>query len=155
MASARSVIPRARSLPAMQTRGSGSASDRGASRDRGESLRALAQALEDVEFPISRGDLLVAAPRVPAFSTAEGDVWTLADLLADVPVSMFTSPRHVAEVVQMRWQDFAASARPGAKGARAPSPAAVPPRDAATERALNAKAEWERGPRRPAAPGKR
>lgn len=129
----------------MLRRGAGSGDGRSESRERGEALRELERALADVAFPIDRDALLAIAPRVPALKAGNGDTWTLAEVLTDVPVSTFTSPRHVAEVLAMRWQDFADLYRPGGTGgSNAPRPAPALPHDAATARAADAKAEWER-----------
>lgn len=84
--------------------------------ERAKALDELAACLEGVDFPVHLDELLEQTKEAPCFRAPNGDDWSLRDLLTGVPVTEFSSARHVQEVVRLRWEDMADVFRPGGFG---------------------------------------
>lgn len=136
----------------VQKRGVGIQTGRQDSIDRSRALGALMECLSEVPFPARREDLVRVGRVMACFTAPNGDRWTVADLLTDVPVAEFSSAEHVAEVVRLRWEDMADLFRPGGTGSHRPyGPTETVQEEVVTEKAVRAHDEAMAGEREPRA----
>lgn len=127
----------------MKKRGDGTQSGRDKSIERADAAQRIQHALEDIEFPVKRDDLLARTKDVTWLETKDGTRYTVADALTDIPVDEFSSPRHVTEALRMRWDDEADIIRPGGTGPHRAYGSRGPQEDSPGARAERASPEFD------------